>query len=182
MREQTRRRMTTALWLVAIVIPFVGYVPWRLRQLEGPFVWEGALGQWLGVWCLLNGIGLAGLCVYLFEVYGRGTPLPTAPPSAFVVAGPYRFVRNPMALGLLLLLGGEALLGRSRLMLLYGLAVFAAVHAFVVFVEEPGLQRRFGDAYARYRQQVPRWIPRIPAGSRPCSPPPISRAPHPKSR
>ena len=171
MRELTSIRLKTAAWLVFIIGPVMGYVPWHLRRLEGSFRWDGTFWQWLGVWLVLNGVGLAGWCVDLFHTQGRGTPLPVAPPKQFVAAGPYRFVRNPMVLGLLLLLGGEALIGSSRLMFCYWLLVAAALHAFIVLVEEPGLQRRFGEGYLRYKRQVPRWIPR-----------PISGAPKPRSR
>lgn len=163
MTELTAIRWRTLLWFFLFPATFLGWVPWWLhRQFEGPFGWEGALLQWLGIWLIANGAGLAGWCVQLFNVQGRGTPLPLDPPTRFVASGPYRFVRNPMALGLLLLLGGQAALYGSRAVLLYLLVILTAVHPFVVLVEEPELTKRFGPSYEAYRKRVPRWIPRPP--------------------
>ncbi len=163
MREVTGIRLRTLLWLTCVVVPFVGLLPWWLyRQIEAPFVWEGRPGQWLGAWLVLNGIGLGGWCVYLFNVQGRGTPLPLDPPKQFVASGPYRFVRNPMILGLFLILAGETLLYQSLVVAGYFLLAVILIALFVRLVEEPELERRFGASYASYKRQVPRWIPRVP--------------------
>ena len=94
---------------------------------------------------------------------GRGRPK-RGPQPAFVIAGPYRRVRNPMAGGLLVAAAGLALLTRSAA--LAGATVLAALasHAWIVRVEEPQLVARFGAAYAAYLRCVPRWLPR---GARP---------------
>jgi len=94
---------------------------------------------------------------------GRGRPK-RGPQPAFVIAGPYRRVRNPMAGGLLVAAAGFALLTRSAA--LAGATVLAAMasHAWIVRVEEPQLVARFGAAYAAYLRCVPRWLPR---GARP---------------
>lgn len=159
-------------WLLLLPIPLVGILPWWLhRRLEGPLVFSGHWGQWLGLWLILNGLGLAGWCVFLFITEGKGTPFPLDPPTQFVARGPYRFVRNPMVLGMFLVLVGQAALYRSATVLLYTVLASLVMHLFVCFVEEPDLARRFGSAYAAYRQQVPRWVPR-----------PISGAPQLKKR
>jgi protein-S-isoprenylcysteine O-methyltransferase Ste14 len=161
MHALTRIRLRTFLWFLVFPGFFLGIAPsWLRHQLEGPFRWEGTAGQWLGAWLLLNGAGLAGWCAHLFNVRGRGTPLPLDPPTQFVSEGPYRVVRNPMAIGLFLVLGGQALLYQSKIVALYLLTVAALVHAFVVLVEEPDLKHRFGEPYLAYRRQVPRWLPR----------------------
>jgi len=76
-----------------------------------------------------------------------------------VVAGLYRYVRNPMYVGVLSLVAGWAIFFRSRGILLYGCALALAFHLFVVFYEEPRLRRQFGESYERYRRAVGRWIP-----------------------
>ena len=172
MNELARIRLKTLGWFVALPLLFVGAVPWWIHtRCEGPFAWEGLAWQWLGVWLILNGLGLAGWCVDLFNVEGRGTPVPFDPPKRFVASGPYRFVRNPMAIGLWLVLAGQALLYQSCVVAIYLLIVVALVAAFVRFVEEPDLERRFGASYRSYKQQIPRWIPK-----------PISGAPRPQKR
>ncbi|MBI2495921.1 MAG: isoprenylcysteine carboxylmethyltransferase family protein [Candidatus Omnitrophica bacterium] len=167
MTELSRIRLKTLGWFILFPLPFIGIVPWWLHgHLEGPFRWEGGWRQWLGLWLILNGLGLAGWCVHLFTTQGRGTPVPLDPPKQFVATGPYRVVRNPMALGLFLILAGEAALYQSRAAFCYLLLVIGLMHLVVRLVEEPDLQRRFGSSYAAYRQQVPRWIPRPIPGAR----------------
>jgi protein-S-isoprenylcysteine O-methyltransferase Ste14 len=99
-------------------------------------------------------------CVTLFARIGRGTLAPWDPTQVMVAAGPYRYVRNPMIAGVALMLVGEAgVLGSARL------AVWAAAfviinHGYFLFVEEPGLETRFGQPYRDYKARVPRWLPR----------------------
>jgi protein-S-isoprenylcysteine O-methyltransferase Ste14 len=96
-----------------------------------------------------------------FVLEGLGTPAPLAPAKKLVVTGFYRFVRNPMYVSLLAIILGQALLfGEARLIVLAGLAWLAS-HIFVVKFEEPRLEREFGAQYAVYKNNVPRWIPRL---------------------
>ena len=94
---------------------------------------------------------------------GRGRPK-RGPQPAFVIAGPYRRVRNPLAGGLLLTAAGLALLARSPVLAAAIALAALATHAWIVRVEEPRLAARFGAAYAAYLRCVPRWMPR---GARP---------------
>ena len=163
MTELAQIRLRTLGWFLLFPVAFLGWVPWWLHhRFEGSFRWEGDLLQWLGIWLLANGVGLVGWCVELFNVQGGGTPLPLDPPKRFVAAGPYRLVRNPMALGFLLSLGGQAVLYGSWTIAGYLLVVAVAVHLFVVCVEEPDLKKRFGPSYEAYRKRVSRWLPRPP--------------------
>ncbi len=59
---------------------------------------------------------------------------------------------------------GEAILFRSLLLAGYALLLWAVFHAFVVFVEEPSLRRRFGVSYEVYVHSVPRWLPHFTRG------------------
>lgn len=98
-------------------------------------------------------------CAVLFLSRGRGTPLPFAPPREFVVQGPYRYSRNPMALSVICgALGVSFLLGSLvGLGFCGGLAL--TLHMYVSRREEPELVRRFGDPYVAYCRRVPRWVP-----------------------
>jgi protein-S-isoprenylcysteine O-methyltransferase Ste14 len=101
-------------------------------------------------------------CVFDFAWTGRGTPLPFDPPRHLVVRGFYRWVRNPMYLGMGILLIGEAILFPSvRVQMLIMVAIlWAVVTVFVMRYEEPTLRRLFGSEYDEYCRSVRRWLPR----------------------
>lgn len=105
------------------------------------------------------GLGVYLKCVWEFATQGRGIPAPLDHPKQLVVTGLYRYVRNPMYLGVLLVLLGEALFFQSTAFLLYALAWLALVHLNVLLYEEPNLTRTFGDSYRHYQVSVRRWIP-----------------------
>jgi protein-S-isoprenylcysteine O-methyltransferase Ste14 len=99
--------------------------------------------------------------IRLFVTVGKGTLAPWNPTQRLVVQGIYRHVRNPMISGVFFVLLGEAVLAAS-LPLFYWLVVFIIGNAvYIPLAEEPGLVKRFGDEYLTYKQNVPRWIPRL---------------------
>ena len=131
----------------------------------------GADIGWLpGAWAALSLVAgaamiLAGLAVWwatvrLFARVGEGTLAPWDPTRKLVVLGPYRYVRNPMITGVLLVLLGEAALFGSPWILAWAAAFFAATAVWFPLVEEPGLVKRFGREYTDYQRAVPRWAPR----------------------
>jgi protein-S-isoprenylcysteine O-methyltransferase Ste14 len=99
-----------------------------------------------------------------FLAEGRGTPAPVEPPEELVVTGFYRYVRNPMYVGVLAIICGHFLWFGFWNLLLYAAVIFVAFHTFVRYYEEPNLKKRFGKAYENYLRQVPRWLPRFPKG------------------
>lgn len=109
--------------------------------------------------CVLAGLIFAALGVVRFvRAETTVNPLKPAEASALVTSGVYRLTRNPMYLGLLLLLAGVACVFS------HGLA-FAVLPAFVIYMnrfqiapEEAALSGIFGTAYATYRQRVRRWL------------------------
>jgi len=148
-----------------IVVPGVvgGLIPALITRYESQD-W-GAWGLLIRVaaW-LLIALGAAVLLygVWRFAAEGRGTPSPTAPTEQLVVAGPYRYVRNPMYLAVGAVIAGQALLFGSVALVAY-LAVFiVAVVSFVKGYEEPTLRRTFGAEYEAYCQRVPAWVPHRP--------------------
>ena len=100
-------------------------------------------------------------CLWDFATFGRGTPAPIDPPRKLVIRGLYRYVRNPMYVGVLTMILGWVLCFPARDLALYGLVVAAGFHLFVVLYEEPALRRRFGPEYDEYRARVGRWLPRL---------------------
>lgn len=142
-----------------------GLLPWLLaNSAQEPTPALPAVWMVVGLLLLVLGVGLYLWCAGAFTFIGKGTPAPIDAPKALVVQGPYRWVRNPMYVAVLLVILGQALLFRSSLLVGYALLFWLVVHAFVVVVEEPSLRDQFGSRYDDYRRCVPRWIPRVPRG------------------
>jgi protein-S-isoprenylcysteine O-methyltransferase Ste14 len=118
--------------------------------------------RWFAVAPSVAGFAIALRCVWDFGWTGHGTPAPVAPPQRLVVAGFYRYVRNPMYLGFAL--GWISLwivFGHLKPALIAAVASVAiGIHLFVVFYEEPTLRKKFGVAYEEYCGNVNRWLPR----------------------
>jgi protein-S-isoprenylcysteine O-methyltransferase Ste14 len=112
------------------------------------------------------GLILFVACLRRFATSGRGTLAPWDPPRELVLVGPYRYVRNPMISGVLLVLAGEALVLRSRPHLLWACTFLVVNAVYIPLWEEPALERRFGERYRAYCRHVPRLLPR----PRPWSP------------
>ena len=108
---------------------------------------------------LLPGIGLYIRSAYDFAFSGGGTPAPIDAPVKLVTNGPYRYTRNPMYVGVLSILSGEALASRHLSVLIYLGIVVVVFNLFVRYYEEPALRRKFGESYVRYCARVPRWVP-----------------------
>jgi protein-S-isoprenylcysteine O-methyltransferase Ste14 len=125
---------------------------------ESPIAWLTRAG---GAAALLLGLALFSWCLYLFARVGQGTLAPWDPTRNLVLIGPYRWVRNPMILGVAMALAGQALLRGSWVLGLWAGAFLLINHAYFVLLEEPGLERRFGEPYRAYKAAVPRWFPRI---------------------
>jgi protein-S-isoprenylcysteine O-methyltransferase Ste14 len=105
------------------------------------------------------GGALALACVTSFVWWGGGTPAPFDPPRRFVARGPYRVVRNPMYIGGFAMLAGYGLVLFSPAIVCLSLVMAGCAHLFVVWYEEPALERRFGEDYRVYRRTVRRWLP-----------------------
>ena len=110
---------------------------------------------------MLAGLALVTWCVSLFARVGKGTLAPWDPTSNLVAVGPYRYTRNPMITGVATILTGEAVLFGSWHLAVWALTFILLNHVHFLLVEEPGLERRFGDSYLEYKRAVPRWIPRV---------------------
>ena len=150
--------LNTLLFTILVPATVAGWIPLWLRG-NAPITDIVALR---GVSILLIAVGVA---IYLhtafwgFALHGLGTPAPIAPTQKLVVRGLHRYVRNPMYMGVALVVLGQAVLFRSWHLLQYAVLFLIIVHLFVVFYEEPTLERQFGEEYEDYRKRVPRWIP-----------------------
>jgi protein-S-isoprenylcysteine O-methyltransferase Ste14 len=125
-------------------------------------------GWWQLGWCLVAlGGGVYAVCLIDFLRAG-GTPaifftrplnfaLGEEPPKV-VRNGLYRVSRNPMYIGVVLAVFGQAVLYASARIAVYGVFLFACFHLVVVYLEEPHLRRLRGESYREYCRQVPRWL------------------------
>jgi protein-S-isoprenylcysteine O-methyltransferase Ste14 len=111
----------------------------------------------LGGMVVFLAIALCGWAVLVLVKAGND-PRPDKPDAAMVEAGPYRFSRNPIYLGLLLAVTGVALVWGT----LWGWIAVVVLHGLldrlVIAKEEAYLTARFGAAYEAYRTRVRRWM------------------------
>jgi protein-S-isoprenylcysteine O-methyltransferase Ste14 len=139
---------------------FTFYLPYQVASLAIPFFDFGILryfalplwitGTLIVIWCSVDIIRL-----------GRGTPAHLDPPKSLIVNGLYRYIRNPIYLGALLVVLGYLLWFGSCLLIIYFLFAAFGFYILVVMIEEPVLRNMFGVEYEEYCKNVPRWIPRI---------------------
>jgi Putative protein-S-isoprenylcysteine methyltransferase len=150
----------TVLFTVLVPATVTVYVPWGLRQHATS---TGGVEEVLSIILIAIGAGIyLHTAFWGFAVIGGGTPAPIAPPKILVVKGLHRFVRNPMYIGVALVIGGQAWLFHSAATAIYLACLLLTAHLFVVSYEEPTLRRQFGEEYERYCHSVPRWIPKLP--------------------
>ena len=109
------------------------------------------LASALGVWSAIT-----------MSTLGEGTPLPMATAKRLVVAGPYRWVRNPMAIAGIVQGVAVGLILSSWLVVVYALAGSLLWNYAVRPHEEADLVGRFGDSYREYRGRVRCWLPTKP--------------------
>ena len=136
-----------------------GYIPLALLK-KGPQIETGILAFLAVPLWLIGGVILLW-SFWNFLQEGRGTPAPIDPPRELVAVGFYRYVRNPMYVGVLAANLGHFLWFGYWSLLIYTIVVFISFHAFVAYYEEPTLKKKFGTAYEEYLRNVPRWIPRF---------------------
>jgi len=144
--------------MVAVVVPVAFARHYGISLAEA---WDAAGWASVAIGAPLLAVGLALFVAWLwgFVRRGRGTLAPWDRPWHLVIEGPYRRVRNPMISGVLLVLLGEATTLRSLPHLVWA-GLFAVANAlYLPLLEEPVLERRFGDAYRTYRAHVPRVVP-----------------------
>ncbi len=113
-----------------------------------------------GIIIMIMGLALMTVTIMSFIKIGRGTLAPWSPTKKLVTTGIYAYVRNPMILGVLIVLIGEAVAISSRNILVLAVIFFIVNNIWFLLYEEHVLSRRFGDEYKEYRKNVPMWMPR----------------------
>lgn len=137
-----------------------GLTPWLLLPNDR---WRSE-GTLLGWPVLLFGVCVLLWCVRDFYVLGKGTLAPWDPPKTLVIIGLYRFLRNPMYVGVLGIVAGWGLLAGSPLLTGYAGVLALCFHLRVVFYEEPALARLFTSEWTEYSKRVNRWLPKVAIG------------------
>src|SRR5687768_7632847 len=145
-------KMLPPIWLALSLIAMAGlhYVAPVARLIPKP--WNG-----LGALPIIAGVALAISGVRLFTRHATGI-VPFSPATQLVTGGPYRFTRNPMYVGMVLLLIGVAtMLGTLTPWLVIPLFAWWIDRRFVR-QEEVMLEERFGEPYREFKRRVRRWI------------------------
>ena len=147
--------------LAFLVLPatFAGAIPVGLGVLDP----RSGTGYKPAAALIVLGAIVLGWCVRDFYVSGKGTLAPWAPPTQLVVVGLYRFTRNPMYIGVIIVVAGLAWWFRSPVVAAYAAVLALVFHLRVTLYEEPHLQAKFDPDWADYERSVPRWRPRLSA-------------------
>lgn len=151
--------LKSLLFLIAAPGMVAGYIPLALLR-KGPQVETGLFAYLAFPLWIIGGVILLW-SFWNFLIEGRGTPAPLDPPKELVAVGFYRYVRNPMYVGVLVILIGHFLWSQNVWLIVYTVVAFLIVHLFVTLYEEPTLKRKFGAGYEEYLKKVPRWIPKF---------------------
>lgn len=151
----------SAVFFVVAPGTVVGLLPWLITEWEIPEAGPGwRVVQCVGVLLIVVGL-IPAVHAFIQFAKAGGTPAPVAPTEHLVVTGFNRYVRNPMYVGLLIAIVGEALLFGSAWLLLYAVLGWITTASFVRWYEEPTLAREYGSEYVQYRSNVPGWVPRL---------------------
>ena len=146
---------------MVVVVPRWLLRGWAISDTRWDPGTTSAPGHLAGALVFLLGFALFAWCISLFARVGKGTLAPWDPTQRLVAVGPYQHVRNPMISSVVTMIFGEALFHGSRALAIWAASFLAFNHIYFLLSEEPGLERRFGEDYRRYKSAVPRWVPRL---------------------
>jgi protein-S-isoprenylcysteine O-methyltransferase Ste14 len=152
----------SALFFLLAPVTVAGLVPWWISRWR----FETSVIAWLPLRVVGGLLVAAGVLVLLdsfgrFALQGLGTPAPVFPTRHLVITGLYRFVRNPMYVAVVAVIGGQGLIFGNVRLLEYGALVWLGFHLFVVAYEERTLRATYGMEYGHFCAGVPRWLPRL---------------------
>jgi protein-S-isoprenylcysteine O-methyltransferase Ste14 len=154
--------VSTAAFLLLAPGTAAALIPWALTEWRAEPAFLGLEAtRWLGAVLIIAGAPMLLDSFARFALEGLGTPAPIYPTERLIVSGLYRYVRNPMYVGVIAVIFGEALLMADIKVLIYGAIFWLLTHLFVLFYEEPTLRRRYGARYDAYCAAVRRWLPRL---------------------
>jgi protein-S-isoprenylcysteine O-methyltransferase Ste14 len=119
-----------------------------------------------GIIIICGGLYIMARTIYAIIKIGKGTLAPWSPTKKLVISGMYRYTRNPMIMGVLTVLFGESLAILSLNIFIWAVIFFIVNTGWFILYEEPDLEKKFGEEYLEFKNNVPRWIP----GAKPFKP------------
>ena len=141
----------------------VVYIPYRLLAPSIiPDAYSWSLAQFSAVISLAIGAAILFRSIWSFARVGKGTLAPFDETHKLIVIGLYRYVRNPMYVGIMLILIAESWFFRSDTLLKYTGFCFIVANIIVIGYEENRLRYKYGDEFRRYCKHVGRWVPGRP--------------------
>lgn len=152
--------MTIFKNILSLVLPITVLIIIPIN-IESRWVWALSWKLISGILLMVAGLAIMYQTISSFIRIGKGTLAPWSPTKKLVIVGMYRHVRNPMILGVLIVLLGEALAQGSMALLKWAATFFVINTIYFIVSEEPGLEKRFGEEYLNYKKQVSRWLPRL---------------------
>ena len=163
--------MLENLWLfirnLAMIVLLPGtvvvYIPHRLLEpYSGPELISLSLTQYSAILLLAIGAAILFKSIWSFAYVGKGTLAPFDETHKLIVVGLYRYVRNPMYVGVMLILLAESWFFRSSALLSYTGFCFVVANIVIIGYEENRLRHKYGDEFRQYCNHVGRWIPGKP--------------------
>lgn len=155
--------LSKAAWKAIFILPFnvLISIPVLLIYIFEEFSFCKSISACLvALIFFVVGINLLVSTIKLFDKKGKGTLAPWAPTKKLVIAGAYKYVRNPMISGVICILISEALIFNAFSILVEALLIFIINTIYFKLKEEPDLEKRFGSEYVEYKKNVPMWIPK----------------------
>lgn len=162
-----------AVWFRSIVFTLLipgtiaGYMPYWLIKNTKPDMHLGVL-HWVGIMFICLGILFYIWTVISFLLKGKGTPaiwftavlsfIIGKEPTKMVSSGLYKYSRNPMYLGIMSIVAGSGIFFQFSILLWYALILFIIFSGVVIWIEEPHLEKKFGNAYQSYKKETRRWL------------------------
>lgn len=140
--------------VVAGLVPYLLLRADEQERILQPFY----LPQYMGLFLFAFGFLVMMNCILNFAIHGKGTLSPADPTRKLVIAGLYKYSRNPMYVGVVSMLVGEAVFFQSERLGIYSILIFIIFHLFIVFFEEPRLKKDFGAEYEQFCTAVRRWL------------------------
>lgn len=166
-KEQTEPKRIIAMLLAGVL--FLYLLPRLIArggssldlQLGLPSIHFGTVNFILGTLFLVVGFYFALWSIYAQMARANGTPLPILPTQKLLTDGPFRLCRNPMTFGTIVAYTGIGIYAGTisgiGIVLCFGLLLVL----YLKLLEEKELAERFGEAYLKYKQEVPFMIPRL---------------------
>lgn len=134
-------------------------VPSLIHYLLEALAFRNPISTILGSLFMLGGAIIVAWANVIFISFAEGTMSKLDAPKKLAVLGPYRYVRNPISVGMVIILWGEAMLFGSLFIFAWAVLYFFLNALLVIYSEEPALNDKFGQAFEKYKAMVPRWVP-----------------------